>query len=466
MRSRSACTSSSERAVDVSRSVSLSPTSSVPPRTTEARHKGAWLCGAAIASVTVWWVATSPTMLLRDTLRASEFWILEFLFGALVGLTVYAVLGLARALTRGELLVMGVLALSAVALVSVAPGTSRIYYDEQIYQSVGQNMSDLHLAQMCNDGTVEYGSLQCWRSDTNKQPVRLSVPAKRRIQDLRDFRNSTASAQRVDGGGTAVVVFLIVRIATGDGEAAAFGGLALILIPEQLRWSHSGASEPSTAFFCALAMLAVIAFCRAPSRWTFAWMAVSSSVAACFRAEAVLIVPVVIVGVVMTRPRAIFEAQYEWLVVAWMIMLIPETVHLAAVRGESWGAPGDRMSLAFLSSNLAANASFYISDHRFPGVLTLLALAGLSRSRLAGLLGFWFVTFWGVFVLFYAGSYNYGADVRYSLLSYAPLAAFAGLGASRIARALGGMLLRPRRPIAAVAGLLIVQFLMVRAVGA
>ena len=52
----------------------------------------------------------------------------------------------------------------------VAPRTNRIYYDEQIYQSIGQNLADLRLAQMCNDGTVEYGRLQCFSGEYNKQP--------------------------------------------------------------------------------------------------------------------------------------------------------------------------------------------------------------------------------------------------------------------------------------------------------
>jgi hypothetical protein len=42
----------------------------------------------------------------------------------------------------------------------------------------------------------------------------------------------------------------------------------------------------------------------------------------------------------------------------------------------------------------------------------------------------WFLLFWGVFLFFYAGSYDYGADVRYSLVSYAPLALLAGRGAT------------------------------------
>ena len=36
--------------------------------------------------------------------------------------------------------------------------------------------------------------------------------------------------------------------------------------------------------------------------------------------------------------------------------------------------------------------------------------------------------------MFYAGSYNYGADVRYSLMTYPPIAVLGGLGAAQLAR--------------------------------
>jgi hypothetical protein len=45
----------------------------------------------------------------------------------------------------------------------------------------------------------------------------------------------------------------------------------------------------------------------------------------------------------------------------------------------------------------------------------------------------YFLVFFGIDLFFYAGSYNYGADVRYSLMTYPPLAVLGGLGASRIA---------------------------------
>jgi hypothetical protein len=42
----------------------------------------------------------------------------------------------------------------------------------------------------------------------------------------------------------------------------------------------------------------------------------------------------------------------------------------------------------------------------------------------------WFLVFWGIFLFFYAGSYEFGQDVRYSILSYLPISISVGLGSS------------------------------------
>ena len=57
-----------------------------------------------------------------------------------------------------------------------------------------------------------------------------------------------------------------------------------------------------------------------------------------------------------------------------------------------------------------------------------------QARREKALLLLWFVLFWGIFLFFYAGSYKYGADVRFALLSLMPLAVLAGLGGEAVAR--------------------------------
>jgi hypothetical protein len=66
--------------------------------------------------------------------------------------------------------------------------------------------------------------------------------------------------------------------------------------------------------------------------------------------------------------------------------------------------------------------------------------------------------FFGICLLFYAGSYNYGADIRYSVLTVPPVAVLGGLGAARVARWLSRLTL-PVSGRLALAATLLFQFL-------
>ena len=106
---------------------------------------------------------------LRSFLVQWQLWLLEVLFAAVVVTTVVEAprLAIRRWVLAGGL----VIAASAWFFTStVVPRTSRIYYDEQIYQGVAHNLTDRHRAEMCNDGSVEYGRLTCVRGEYNKEP--------------------------------------------------------------------------------------------------------------------------------------------------------------------------------------------------------------------------------------------------------------------------------------------------------
>ena len=74
-----------------------------------------------------------------------------------------------------------------------------------------------------------------------------------------------------------------------------------------------------------------------------------------------------------------------------------------------------------------------------------------------------FCLFFLIDLLFYAGSYNYGADVRYSLMTYPPLAVLGGLGCGPSSRdaspPLPRELVRALKPRALVVTILLFQFL-------
>jgi len=110
-------------------------------------------------------------------------------------------------------------------------------------------------------------------------------------------------------------------------------------------------------------------------------------------------------------------------------------MHLLTVSAEAWGAKGAKFDFYYLFENLLVNFPFYFNNQSFPALFSILALLALCcapnfRSKMP--LAIWFLCGWGVFLFFYAGRYNYGADVRFSLISYVPLVLLSALGASHI----------------------------------
>ena len=394
-------------------------------------------CAGAIAALAWWWLAATPQAVLREQLRVGQFWFLEGLFLSLVITSTLAGRELLRALDLPSKRLLVGITCAAATLVLAAPRTNRIFYDEQIYQSIGQNLSDLHRAQMCNDGTVEYGVLQCWRPEYNKQPYGYPYLISLAYRWLGTSDTAAHRLNLLTSGATAGAIFLLTLLLTRDRLPAGLAALAFTLLPEQLRWAHAASAEPTAALACTGAVLAAAAFVRFRSSTALAWMAVATSWAAYVRMEGILILAVAALIVLLYARQEVARPRFAWMAISCLVLLLPASAHLAAVQNESWGSIEGRFALPFFWTNVASNTAFYLGDRRFPVLFTALALAGLTLSRTTTLLIAWFGIFWGVFLFFYAGSYDYGADVRFSLMSHPPLAMLAGIGTARILRFFG-----------------------------
>jgi hypothetical protein len=421
-------------------STPLNPLSTIDVGRFRRFEIAALICAWALTAAAITgWLTLTPVGELRHQLTRSQFWFLEAQFALLAAFTwingprLFRVLQLRR---RDYASCFAAAAFAAVLVTTLPPRTNRIYYDEHIYQGVAQNLTDLRLAQMCNDGTVEYGALQCWRGEYDKHPSGYPyiLSLLYRVLGVREviaFRLNVVVAAM-----TVIVVFLTTAALAGK-SAAAYAGLIAALIPEQLRWSHSAAAEPSAALMNAFAVLTAVTFVKTRSTSALVWCVAAAVFAIQFRPESVLIAPVIGMVLVLYAPGTFAERRWWWCVLLGVALLAPYAGHVIAVGNDQWGASGARLSAAFIKQNVIVNSGFYIADRRFPVVFTVLALCGLAmhRPRRAVLIpGVFFLVFWGVFLFFYAGSYNYGVDVRFSLLSYAPLAMLAGTGAAMIAR--------------------------------
>ena len=427
---------------------------------------------ATIATVTVLmtWLLGTSTGNLRETLKSLQPWWLDSC--ALVGVLIAVCLlyAIDRDVHKTDILRLAALAtLSVVLTLFVAPRTNRIYYDEQIYQAIGQNIADIRLAQVCNDGAVEYGRLRCASGEYNKQPYGYPHVLSLAYRLLGVHTWTAFAVNALVMAATACGVYLLVLVLFGDRDAALFAGLLISTMPEQLRWSATAAVEPSASLALVASLLCAALYLRIGGWLCLTATAVASAYAIQFRPESLLILPVI--GF-MTWPRLRFELDRTpawWIANLFLWLVAVHLAHLFAVRHIDWGTTGPRFSFRYVETNLPVNGWFYLYDERFPMAFTAFAVAGLffgrhARERLA--IASYFLLFFAVDLLFYAGSYNYGADVRYSLMTFPPIAMLGGLGAAGLVRLIArrGMSLglpgSTRVPIRAlVVAILLFQFL-------
>lgn len=410
---------------------------------------------------------------LKTWLRHWQFWILEGQFVVLVALFWINLSGLAKHVRPrpASIALLGGIAAMMFVLVMAAPRTNRIFYDEQIYEATARNMSDLHLAQMCNEGAVEYGLLSCRRGEYNKEPhgypYLLSIAYR-----VAGVTESAAHAVNVVCALLLVpIVFAIALTLFGDDRVALFSAFVLTLLPQQLWWSHTAAAEPSASLFAAFAVLAAIYYAKEGSWRALLLMTVATVFAVQFRMEVALVVPLAVIIALVMHARLLFTRRTLAIGAIGAAAGFSHFVHLLAVSGESWGTAGPRLSPAYLSTNLPVNGAFYFADARFPVVITLLALIGVAYRPVRATIipSAAFALFWGIFLFFYAGSYDFGADVRFSLMSNPWIAILAGAGAAKVIALCDAYSNNTRRAALALVLLLLAQFTwylpMIRSVG-
>ncbi len=332
---------------------------------------------------------------------------------------------------RGLLLVL--LFLFAFGMTSLAAfRTHRIYYDEDIYANVGQNIALTGQTGYCNYGTFEYGEYYPHWITYNKEPsgwpflVSLAFQVFG-VNELYAFLLNNLFLAT----GTLAAFFIAWQL-TGRFFTSFFAGLVFALIPHNLIWSNTAAAEPSAGLFTGLAFLSLIIFQKTRQDRHLLFAALMIPFACQMRPESLFVGPLALIVLLTTAPRAFAEKKFWTFALLTSVFFLPQVLHVYAVSGHSWGAEGSRFSLRFLGHNLSTNGLYYLNDRYFPAVATGFAILGLFCSqalvRWRLLILLWFLLFWGIFLFFYAGSYQYGADVRFAVVSFMPLAILAGMG--------------------------------------
>jgi 4-amino-4-deoxy-L-arabinose transferase-like glycosyltransferase len=331
-----------------------------------------------------------------------------------------------------------ILAGALVMVLFVAPHGHRIYYDEDIYSNVGQNIALDGRSGYTNYGTFEYGEYFIHWLAYNKEPggwpflqaVAFKIMGVH--EELAFYINNLLYL------GSIVLIFLLLRqITSGNVMAAAFGALVFACTPHNIIWSATGAAEPAAAFFAILAVWLATLACRSNEKRHVLFLVLLVPLATQMRMESVLVVPLVLLLVLLLQPRLPATKFFRLAGLMAGILFFPQVLHLYTVSGHAWGATDMKtLSLTHFYPNIVVNGPYFLLNREYPLVFTLLALVGLVAGpvsvRLRLFFTTWFLTFFGLFLFFYAGSYHYGADDRFALLTFAPLSILAGLGAFRL----------------------------------
>lgn len=339
-------------------------------------------------------------------------------------------------LNRKGILIAAVLVAAFLLSSFLAPRDHRIYYDEDIYANIGQNIALKDQTGLCNYGTFEYEEYYPHSVSYNKEPSGWPylISLVFRVFGVNElyafFLNNLLFT------GSVLLVYLITRHMTGSFYASLFSCIIFGLIPQNLMWANTIAAEPAAAFFAGLSFLILVLYLKT-QRDTYLFLLMAVLPFSCqMRPESGLIIPVIAASILLFSSGKFFDKKFWAYSLFASFMLMPHLIHLYAVSGRPWGAEGSKFSLSFFANNFSVNSLFYLNNSEFPAVFTLLAFSGLLFSRgstkYKASLFAWFLLFFGIFLFFYAGSYHYGADVRFSLLTFLPLAVLAGIGADSV----------------------------------
>ncbi|MCX6709767.1 MAG: glycosyltransferase family 39 protein [Candidatus Woesearchaeota archaeon] len=351
-----------------------------------------------------------------------------------------------RKIERKTWLIIGIILILALCIrVFVAPHDHRIYYDEDIYLNIAQNIATQGKSCVCDYGTPK----ECFSCIYNKQPY--GSPAFYSIFFM-IFGVSEKVAFAVSVATSIIgilIIFLISYLLFKKEDIALYSALAFSLIPIHILWSATQSLDIIFLFFSSLAILMLLLYIKKKSACLAFAFFLALSYASQIRPESLLMAPVAAVFFIALDndlAKTITSRKFLFALSIFLIMIFPTIQHTLNMRNEDWGAyNGEKFSLGSIKGNIIANSGFFFENTRFPLFFTIASIIGL----IAGVFSFkrkvfpfltWFLLFFFIFIPFYAGSFNYGQDVRFSLNLYPAVAIFSGLGFYFLSRIIKGLI--------------------------
>ena len=309
----------------------------------------------------------------------------------------------------------------------VAPMTHRLYFDEDIYLNIAQNIADDGMAELCNRGIPG----RCTEGVLNKQPNALPVILSLLFR-ISGTDERIASLFMIGMSSLSVfLLFLSAYLFFRNEIIALFSALLLALNPISILWAPTITGESVFVFFSIITLMGLGAYQEQRNTPTLIFFLSALAFSVQTRPEAALLAVPFLIFLLTEKVKK----MHIYCAIIFLVLISPYVFQINHFKNESWGAPeGNKFGTKYILNNLNVNGSFFFANNRFPVLFTIMALFGIGYSiykteylRLASMI-LWFTLFFGIYLMFYAGSFDYGVDVRFSQTLILPMFILGGVG--------------------------------------
>lgn len=341
------------------------------------------------------------------------------------------------------LIIIGIFTISFFLQGNLSPKTHRIYYDEDIYLNIGQSIAFLGKAALCNYGITEQGEYDCYDVILNKQPNAYPFLLSLLFKNTGVSEDYATLLTIVISSLSTFFIFFIAKKLYNT-SVGIYSSIIFALIPENILWSSTNASEPFLVFFSILTLSILFISFKENNLLLFVLSLLLAAFTIQIKTEAALLLVPYLSCLIIFKKNIIYTNKWGFFlsIVLFLCLIFPHALHLMQIKGENWGAPtNEKFSVKYFNNNLKENVGFYFENKRFPLFFTLMGIAGIClqwkkwREKLFVLS--WGLPFFSVYLFFYAGSYNAGVGERYSILMSAVISILAGIAIDMLSKTLG-----------------------------
>ena len=314
----------------------------------------------------------------------------------------------------------------------VAPHTHNIYFDEHVYMNVGQNIANEGKGVMTLYGTPE----KCFEYHYIKQPIGYPFLLGSAFKLFGTSETNAHYTTAIISSLAIMTVFLISYLLFENEKISMISTFIFTLVPISIIWAPTTSSDTAFVFFMGLTIFGFLSYFKNSKNRLLFFSFVCLAYTVQMRPEGlILLIPVISMFFLFKKDLfvTINKKKVILILLIFSILIIPHLLHTNSYKEHSWDNPdGVKFDIKYVGENFQDNSLFFFENTRFPVVFTAFALIGLFLGKMLKektFLAMWFLIFFGTYLLFYAGSFNYSIDVRYSLTMYIQLSIIGGLGA-------------------------------------